>query len=65
MMPEPTTAMTRISVPSASAASRRVRSNCMFPLPYRRRQQQPLLDFAGAAALVANGIDVPQPGKMP
>src|SRR4029078_1006356 len=34
MMPEPTTAMTRISVPSASAASRRVRSNCTFPPPY-------------------------------
>ena len=30
------------------------------------RQQQPLppLDF-GAAAVVANGIEVPQPGKMP
>jgi hypothetical protein len=30
------------------------------------RQQQLLLDFAaGATALAANGIDVPQPGKMP
>jgi hypothetical protein len=29
-------------------------------------QQQPPLDFAaGAAASVANGIGVPQPGKMP
>jgi hypothetical protein len=28
-------------------------------------QQQPPLDFATAAVAVANGMDVPQPGKIP
>ena len=35
------------------------------PLPVTRHQQQGLLDFAGAASKLANGSDVPQPGKIP
>ena len=66
MMPEPTTAITRKNVPSASAARRRVRSYCIAPLPRSLQpQQQPPLDFVAGAAVVANGSDVPQPGKMP
>ena len=45
-----------------AAASDRI---ALSPCPPRYAQQQPPLDLTEAAALVANGIDVPQPGKMP
>ena len=64
MIPEPTTAITRMKVPSASAVKRRVKSKFILP-PYLP-QQQPLDDLDGeAAAVVAKGIDVPQPGNIP
>ena len=68
MMPEPTTAMTKKPVPNASAAKRRVKSKGTSrpPIspPRALPQQQPPLELV-AAGVTANGMDVPQPEKIP